>query len=470
MYEPRPFQVLLIAVVICLVLQACSAFRVPDEPPRPTPVTPVWNAQSLYEHIRFLNREDVRGRATGTQAYARAAAYVSSRMAEYGLQPAIQGDFRSIYSAPINYPLGGRLRAIGTADSLVFVPGIHFLADGRSDSGSVDVTRFIVATGDTPPAAMLERPFGILVPPNESVDLAAWRAAGAALVVLIGPLRPRFGVEPLDGLVVVQMTPNAARRLLRPGDEPLDPYLAGRHGEGIFLGRVLRAHVLTSYQPQAGAINMLGYFSGKHPIRRHQLVIVCSDLDALGQYAGVSVMDFRSFGTATAALLEITRNVGFVTQRWQVPDRSIMVAIWSGSRVGHVGLRTFLENATWPVSRIHSVVYVGLSDSERPQVQALLDRYGVRLAAIPPPDEPLYPEDVLLLPDGELRRAARDIDQNVETPEAPDMSQLIDSAVVRARDLAGRSYERLMIEVTHPDPFMPVDKGILQAPAVDANP
>src|SRR5690606_22300632 len=124
MYVTRPFQVHLAVLCMCLFAQGCSSFRVPDEPLQPTPVTPVWDAQALYDHIRFLNRDDVHGRATGTQAYARAAAYVASRLSEYGLPPAVGGDFRTIYSAPINFPIGGRLRAVGLAGSGVFLAGV----------------------------------------------------------------------------------------------------------------------------------------------------------------------------------------------------------------------------------------------------------------------------------------------------------------------------------------------------------
>ncbi len=469
MYVTRPFQVHLAVLCMCLFAQGCSSFRVPDEPLQPTPVTPVWDAQALYDHIRFLNRDDVHGRATGTQAYARAAAYVASRLSEYGLQPAVEGDFRTIYSAPINFPIGGHLRAVGLADSVVFLPGVDFLADGRSDSGEVAVSRFVVVGHETPPEARLDPPFGIIVLPGEEVDLASWQRSGAQLALLVGPLRPRFGERPIRDFIVMQITPDAVRRLLRPGNEPLEPYLDERRGEAVFLGRTLRAHAISSFQARAGAINMLGYFSGKHPLRRHELVILCADMDALGRYAGINIMDFQRFGTATAALLEVVRNVGFVTQRWQVPDRTIMVAIWSGSRVGHAGLRAFLENATWPLSRIHSVVYVGLTEDDRRHVQAILDERGIRLAAVPPPATPLHTEDILLVPDTELLRVARSQDRSVQAPEALDMSQLIDSAVVRAQDLADRAFRRLMMETTHPDSFLPVDEGALQPPTVGAS-
>ena len=469
MYVRRPSEVPLTAAIAALLvlLQGCAGFQIPEEPARPTPITPVWSTEELYEHIRYLNRSEVRGRATGTQAYARAAAYVSSRMAEFGLQPAVEGDYRTIYSAPINHPIAGQLRVVSPDDSLAYLAGIEFLPDGRSDSGAVAISRFVVAGGDVDPERSADRNFGILVAPGEHVDLHAWQAAGAELAVLIGPLEPRFAPAPIRGLIVVQLTPRAARHLFRLGEAPIGPYLDERMGEIIVLGRRLHAHVVTSYQSRAGAINMMGYFSGKHPERRRQLVIVCADLDAVGQYSGVSTMDFRSFGTAPAALLEVARNIGFVTRRWQVPDRSVLVAVWSGSRVGHAGLRYYLEHPTWPISRIASVVYVGLAESDRPQVQRLLDSYGIRLVAVSPPADRLYPDDILLLPDASLQRLARALDDDLEPIEPPDMSQLIDSAVVQALKLADRAYERTMVETTDPAPFVPVREDTLRAPTAE---
>lgn len=461
-----PYLALIAAIAILLGFQGCSAFRIPEEPPQPTPVTPVWDSDELTEHIRFLNRSDVRGRATGTQGYARAAAYVNARMDEFGLQPAVEGDYRTIYGAPINYPISGRLRSVGLTDSLEFLPGIDFLPDGRSDSGAVSITRFVVAGSNVDPTANRDRDYGIFVPPGETVDLREWRAAGAELAVVIRPLEPRFDRAPIRGLVVVQLAPQAARRLFRLGDAAVDGYLAERRGEVVALGRILSARVATSFQSRAGAINMMGYFSGKHPVRRHKLVIVCADLDALGAYAGVSTLDFRNFGTSAAALLEMARNLGYVTRRWQVPDRSVMIAVWSGSRIENAGLRHFLESPTWSIADVTSLVYVGLAPSERASIEELLAPYDIRLVAIPPVPDPLYPEDILLIPDPTVQRLAGARDE-FEPVEMPDMSQLIDSAVVRALDLADRAYERTMIETTDPRPFMPIREDSLQAPTAD---
>lgn len=455
------------SALLALFLAGCAVFRVPEEPATPTPINPVWSAEALQEHLRFLNRSDVAGRTTGTQGYARAAAYVAARMEEFGLQPALEGDYRIIYGVSINYPVSGQLRITGPADSLDFLPGLDFLPDGRSDSGSVAISRFMVAGTDTDPGTSPAQNFGIIVPPGHTVNLGAWNRAGAKLALIVDELYPRIERMPVKGMLVVQITPDAMREVLRIGQTALEYYLADRRGEIISLGRAVQARVNTTYQPQAGAINMMGYLSGKHPVRREELVIVCADLDAVGQYAGVTTMDFRNFGTSTASLLEVARNMGYITRRWQLPERSVMLAVWSGSRIGNAGLRYFLENPTWALDKITSVVYIGLSKDEERQIRDLLDAHAIELVAIAPPEDPLHPEHVLLLPDPMVRRIARTQGRRFDPIPEPDMSQLIDSAVVRAIDLAGDAYESTMMEATHSAPFMPTHEDSLRIPATE---
>ncbi|MEX0748091.1 MAG: hypothetical protein WD275_08840, partial [Rhodothermales bacterium] len=81
----------------------CAAFAVPEEPPTPTPELPVWSVSETDDHLEFLNDPSTGGRATGTQGYARAAAYVAARLHDFRLQPALD-DFRVVYGTSINHP------------------------------------------------------------------------------------------------------------------------------------------------------------------------------------------------------------------------------------------------------------------------------------------------------------------------------------------------------------------------------
>jgi hypothetical protein len=444
----------------------CAALRIPEAPTTPAPMSPVWDENELRDHLEFLNDEQLMGRATGTQGYARAAAYVAARMREFRLQPAVDEDFRLVYGVSINYPVGSSFSAVGPIDSTAYLRGIDYLPDARSDSGRVTVGRMVVAAG-SPPApdgSAPPPPFAVLVTEATSADLSAWQQAGARLAIVMRDLMPRFHAAPIRGLLVVQVTPRAAAELFGLPEPELSNFLETRRGEAVELPRTLSARVAIDYQPRAGAINMMGYFSGKHPRLQRDLVIVCADLDAAGSFAGVPVVDFGNYGIATSAVLEAARNLSYVTRRWSIPDRSVMIAVWSGSRTGHVGLRHFLEHPTWSLDRVHAVVYAGLSSADEADVRSLLDGYGIRLISIRRAEEPLFERGIVLRPDPSVLRLARSRNLDLTRFEPPDESAILDSAVVRARRLADAAYRRAMLQATEAESFLPVRDETMTVP------
>ena len=456
-----------VAMLAAVVWAGCALFRVPEEPPEPSPLQPVWSDDELEEHLEFLNSGAAAERTTGTQGFARAAEYLSARMREFRLQPALEGEFRTVYSTPINYPISAALRTVIGADSLVFYPGIDILADGRSDSGSVSV-RILVNTDDTTGIHRApDVPFGVVFREGrvDATTLALWRSAGAVLAVTVEPLAPRFYDSRIPGLVAVQIEPVSLLRLISP------TAASAPFGEPVRQERRIVARVRSDYEPRAGAMNVMGYIAGKHPVNGRDLVLVCADLDAVSDFAGVPTIDFKNFGIGTAAILEVARNLSFVSRRWSLPERSVMIAVWSGSQLGHQGLRYFLEDPTWSLPRVTSVIYVGLDEDEEPAVRSLLESRGIPLQAVHPLAEPLFDRPFVLLPDAAIRRMARESrraarleiefdDRGIE----PNMSALIDSAVVQARTLADAAYERMMVATTHPGSFHPVRADTLSLP------
>ncbi len=459
---------ILTAAVVATVWVGCAAFGVPDEPRNPTPIQPVWSEDELEDHLKYLNSGEAAKRTTGTQGYARAAAYVAARMREFNLQPALEGEFRNVYSTSINYPLSAVFRTVAGTDSVMFYPGIDMLADGRSDSGSVSVQTIVITDDTTGVGAAPRTPFAVLFREGGVSDetLARWRSAGAVLAITVESLTPRFYRVPMTGLVIFQLSPRALLKLLSPDAA------ARSYGESIRLDRRIVGRVRAAYESTAGAINVMGYVAGKHPQHARDLVLVCADLDAVSDFAGVQTINFEKFGVGTAALLEVARNLTYVSRRWSLPERSVMVAIWSGSQLGHTGLRYFLEEPTWSLGRITSVIYVGLDPNEEPVVRKLLADKGLSLDVIPAPPDPLYEWPLILMPDPAVRRMARESQRRelnaaaefVDDPALPDLSAVVDSAVVQARRLADAAYGRLLLSTTHPRPFYPAFRDTLKTP------
>ena len=432
----------------------------------PSSVAPVWSEDELEDHLEFLNSNEAAERTTGTSGYAQSAAYVAARMREFRLQPVVGDDFRVVYTTALNYPISGALRTVADADSTIFYPGIDFLPHGHTDSGEVSVRWLVLAEDTAGIASAPNLPFGVVFDQGD-VDgsiLRAWRDAGAVLAIEVQPLAPRYHTDRVRGLVAIQLAPNAANDLIPRNWSTL------ASGSRIELpGRII-ALARADFQRNAGAINLLSYVAGKHPVSAKDLVIVCADLDDISTYAGVESVDFQNFGVGTSALLEVARNLGYVSRRWSLPERSVLLAVWSGSQLGHQGLRHFLANPNWPRHRISSVIYMGLAPDDEPAVRQLLAEHGLSLHVVPSRGTPLFERRFVLLPDPSLRRMAGESRRSaLPAPTAdryalPDMDDVIDHAVVQARDLAAAAYERLMLESTDDRPYFPANEDSLIVP------
>jgi len=431
-------------VMLPLIAAGCVSFTLPEERPKPTPGLPVWDVQEITEHLRFLNGSEAAGRATGTQGYAWAAAYGAARMQEFRLQPAIGDEFRTIFGSPLNYPVDATLRAVGT-DSLLFLPGIHFLPDGRSDTGSIQVQEIILSPNPDSLFIGVDEhglPAAAALTEQEATTelLTILRDAGLRNVVIVGHLAPVPAPEPVEDLLVMQVTLQTAGLLFGSTEDRLLSLLQSRRTTTIRLPRVVVQSVTTDYRTLAGAINTMGYVVGKHPIHSKELVIVCTDMDAVGQLIGIRTIDFKHFGGGTAALLEVARHYGHVTRHWVLPDRSIMFAIWSGARIGHTGLRTYLEHPTWALDRTAAIIYIGLDREEMPAVRELLEPYDVTVFFVSDSLEPLHQFDAVLLPNVVPNRVLAEL--NLPTWERPDinLSAIIDTAAANARQMAEEAH------------------------------
>lgn len=443
-------------------LLGCTTASVPrEEAPRRTPLAPEWNEAALAEHLRFFNGKEVAGRKTGTQGYARAAAYATSLMEAYELQPAFGSDFRSVYQTAISYPRSATLQIL-RPDTVRFYPGIDFLPGARSDTGEVrfeDVRLGLDSTRGQP-----QREVVLLTEQQaQQASLEALRAAGARAVLVAGELRPRPMTSPAQGLVVVQVTPRAAARLL--GIAEAEVAAEVERGGQRQLPQPVRLRLQATREPLAGALNVVGYIVGKRPELAREAVIVCADLDAAGPLAGVQTLDLARFGTGAAALLEVARYQTRLSRFLTIPERTVIVALWSGSRLDHAGLRAYLRNPTWSLDYVRAVIYVGIEDAEVPAVEALLDLYDLPLYAVQAEAELPYEEELVLVPDAALMRLVRERDGPEAVSDPPvQTSELLREAVPVARRLAEETHRLLLRETVALAPLLPTLPDTLRPP------
>jgi len=265
-------------------------------------------------------------------------------------------------------------------------------------------------------------------------------------------------------LIVVQILPETAMGLMRTTRATLNAQL--RRAERIVwrLPRAVRLRVETQALPDAGAINILGYTPGKHPVRAEDLVIVCADLDAVGTFAGVPTLDTDHLGVGAAALLEVAQQYAFFARFESLPERSILFAVFSGARQGHAGLRAYLHHPLWALDHTRAVVYVGLDPTDEPEVRSLLAAYDLPLYAVAPPPDTLDARGVVLLPVRRPPRRRTLRGEQAFRSDPPRLSDLIDAGVVSARQMAEAVHTLLLREAATGASLMPVNADTLRIP------
>ena len=400
----------------------------------------------LQEHLRFFNGPDVEGRTTGTSGYATAASYVAARMAEFGLQSGLASNAQVVYQTPLNEIRGATLTANADTDTLLFYPGVDFLPDGRSDSGRVEINTLVMGSSGPVEAddAFTLPGAAVLLPARAaSTDsLEALRDAGARVVLVAGALTPRPALRPVQGLMVVQILPETAMSLLNASRATLNVQLSRTDRSLRRLPRPMRLHIETQALPATGALNVLSYVPGRHPAQARELVIVCTDLDAVGTFAGVSTLDAVHLGVSTAALLELARQYALFARFGSVPARTLLFVVFSGARQEYAGLREYLRHPLWALSHTRAVVYLGLDSTDEAAVRGLLAPHDLPLYLVEAPPDTLEAQALYLLPERRppRRRTLRPQGEEGFRDDPPRLSDLIDAGVIRAR---------LMVEAAH---------------------
>ena len=429
--------VLGLVAIVAAFSAGCAILAVPQETQPSQRVGLAWRDDFIREHLRFFNGSESEDRRTGSVGYARTAAYVAARMRQFGLQPAVHGDFRLVYQTPLNLPVDADLVALGN-DTLFFYPGVDFLADARSDSGLVAFDRVDVLAGDL--ANVRTSHSGIAMLDTRTTDenhLSTLRSRGFRVALLVGPLLPTTAARPIAGLLVMQISSTAASELL--GGLSVDDVLQRGVDQSIQMPHDVRLRIATDFREDAGAINVMGYLAGKHPELREELVIVCADLDAIGSVGGVRTLDLQNFGIHASALLELARNYETLDRFGFAPERTLLFAVFSGARLSNAGLKAYLQNPLWEIDHTVAVVYLGLPEDREPEVSNLLGAHDIPLFSVAPSAVPLHEGGMVIDPSPADVRRAGDRAESINITSIS-LSDVLDEAVARAQQRAADAH------------------------------
>jgi Zn-dependent M28 family amino/carboxypeptidase len=352
-------------------------------------------ASPWWAHVQRLAGDEFQGRLTGSEGYAKAAAYVADAFQRYGLAAAgEQGYFQSVGylvqtvqpehskvtllrgTQPIELVIGDDLVLSGSAllppatqGPLVFAGyGIHMPEAGYDDFKGLDIKGAIVVILVGGPAALTgsQRAYGLA----ETLPRALEDGGAAGLIVMINPKSqeiPWSRVRAASTLPGMMLEEPQLRRFRKPllamtfntvVAESLFVTSGHTFAEMLKLADVhkplphfalnaaLDAHVAAS-TARVTADNIVAELPGSDPHLAAEALVLSAHLDHLGTgppdrgdgvYRGA--MDNAS---GVASLLEIAR---LLHERDVRPQRSILFLSIAGEEKGLLGSRYFAAHPT----------------------------------------------------------------------------------------------------------------------------
>ena len=360
------------------------------------------------EHVRFLASDELKGRRSATEEYARAAAYVAARMKEYGLEPGGENGswyqevpFKvwSVFEPPVRLEIvspgrrvyvPGRNRdfrpVFGTGSGIVR-GGIAFAGYGLisenpawDDYAGLDVKgRVLLILPDAP--ADFEDAAAREWTLEKKAKLAAEK--GAVGMIEMDFTDPGQTPDPKEQ----RRTP----RFLKTGECPKgfvvfqarrdfldDLFYSGRKSWRDAVSRILRLKKPHSFAVEAAvemevhfvqeerkAVNVIGRLPGRDPKLKDEVILMGGHLDHLG--VGLDGFVYNGAddnATSAATVLETARVLAASGFK---PARTIVFCSWAGEEMGLVGSRHYVEHPLYPLEK--TIVYlnvdmVGTGDSD----------------------------------------------------------------------------------------------------------
>jgi Zn-dependent M28 family amino/carboxypeptidase len=381
---------------ICALLLAGSPLAAQHKAGSSQVVPPL--AEGWWNIVTVLADDSLRGRATGTEDYLKAAKYVAQEFQKAGLTPAgTDGYFQTAYLSTarlVPEHSGIALVTNGVADTLklgtdasimlstttvpraegpmVFVGyGLHF-PGVRDDLGNTSVRGKVAVYLNRLPSGLN----ATIMAHSRSGRWEALRAAGAIAAIAIteppaaggrggrgggaaGP-RPANGLadDPTGGGVMITVPDSAAARLFAGS--------AHTYAELVSLANKDSAAVLPTFalvptlnvwtelaKTPLEAPNVLGMLRGSDPALRDQYVIVSAHLDHLGigrVVDGDSVYNgAMDNASGIATMIETARAFH---NRHIAPKRSLIFAAVTAEERGELGSAYFATHPTVPVGQI----------------------------------------------------------------------------------------------------------------------
>jgi hypothetical protein len=355
-------------------------------------------APALAAHVGFLASPALEGRGLDSRGLAAAAEYVAATLALAGIPPLPEnGYFQPVPLREITGLAGEvtveRTAAGGTAGRTfrsgvdcvlpdvapgVLAAGVVFASYGirepklgRDDYQGLDVRgKAVLVLAGAPPGAewrtpeLVEKYNAATAEERWAAKLEIARALGATAVLAVEAGDFPAGVLAKEPPQTTFFLPfeagaNAAPPLVRVSRAVADALLAGvdpnDRAAPCALAGVSVTLRITGNERAVASRNVIGAIAGADPKLRDEAVVVGAHLDHLGKVGDTIYPGADDNASGVAALLEIAK--AFAASP-QPPQRTLVVAFWTGEEEGQLGSGYWVRHPLWPLDR--TMAYLNL--------------------------------------------------------------------------------------------------------------
>jgi hypothetical protein len=350
------------------------------------------SSQPLYDWVKELSSEKYQGRLTGTEGFNRAASWVSSLLASWGVKPAgDSGTYLQAFPDPytlvldrgevsLHLPAGGNGSKQLAEIKKYYRYEDDYFPGGTSAAGEITAEVVYVGFGITAPELGYDDYQGVDVrgkivlmesevpvsPDKDPETFKKWRpysfhqyklqnaaAHGAkGLLYYYGPI-----VNPnndyLDGFIyshigqavvedifagsgrTYQETSAAIRKNLKP--------------RSFRTGKIFTIKNKTEHHPEGQGFNLLAEIEGQDPVLRDEVIIIGGHLDHVG-----SCPDLMPGANDNASAVAVMLGLAQAVMKSEIkPGRTILLAFFGAEEQGVKGSEFYLEH---PVFRLDKTV------------------------------------------------------------------------------------------------------------------
>jgi len=354
--------------------------------------------EELAKHVYYLASDDLEGRRAGTSEARKAAEYIANEFIAYGLFPhpeAVTISDKTDYFQPFEFSSGvefgknnllvitmnGKKLSLkydkefrtlpfstrsSVSGEMVFAGfGISSESENYDDYADISVEGKIVLVFQGSPDT--GDPHGVLnqYATPRSKTIAAREAGAKAIIIITQPdedditlmrIRTDRTYAP-SGLPVVNISPKAAEKLLRPSGYTVDQLYKKlfdtRSPNSFELNNIVTDIQTDLYAVTSIDQNVIGFLPGNHPEKKDEVVIIGAHYDHLGWGGQGSMMPDEHaihYGaddnaSGTAGLLELAQK--FAANRDQI-DRSMLFISFGAEELGLIGSQYYVGHPYIP--------------------------------------------------------------------------------------------------------------------------